>query len=642
MFISTCLPYYKPATEQIEHGCMQKVDSVLGYIEKENIRVDAFLTVKISQYHKFLQKIDELFDVVKDTEFSIDFFRNTVHDLYKQFKNIRLFDENDITPQIVVDFSTEVIEFLLYDTLYDYEFEYTTTAPTVTAGRKKRQISDNDIKIIKRVVDQTDYKTSTNDMLQDVYNYIVGRSDKELTLFIDYFNRKHSLTVPFSIEGTKTEKKCTVQEIFNSLYAQRQTYLKNSRLERKGNRNTRITINAVDSICSETSPVTVPTIEPYNTPTQLTVTTNSPSRPTPSFLPTLSPQPPSILSNILSKSVKFVARKTGFNYKDPIDDYRSSPTLRPFDNNHVATYTYMPQTRTRRQDDEETKINLKLISDLTNPAHIAKSLANSYKLVSSHFVAVRLEKLARLLDNIIGAVMDLSELKNPSPTITKYNIVVVNKNTDTVYDLNSLTEGKLNVYHNKSEFIVYEPIEMCLNQKCAKLKASRTYVLANSNLKCEIAPLNIRDFTYCPALTVEYCMYAKQADQYCDFVGYTHQSTQDYVLKQNWIVFKDRRLGKKKFYLSDLELQNLLDTLFPTDYRFSLFFDSIAYKSYQFSIHILLVLFFLIKGIIKISKWLKVRIEAYRQATLARERQRYEQLQLFLENNRPQIRVQNL
>lgn len=168
------------------------------------------------------------------------------------------------------------------------------------------------------------------------------------------------------------------------------------------------------------------------------------------------------------------------------------------------------------------------------------------------------------------------------------------------------------------------------------------YVLQNSNRKCENAPFMIRDFSYCPALTVEYCIYAKQADQYCSFVGYISQSTRDFVLEQNWIVFNDRRLGKSKFYLTKLELQNLLDTLFPTDHKFGIFFDSLAYKSYQFSIHILLVSFLLVKGLINLSKWLKVRVEAYRQANLARERQRYEQLTLFLENNRPQIRVQNL
>ena len=333
--------------------------------------------------------------------------------------------------------------------------------------------------------------------------------------------------------------------------------------------------------------------------------------------------------------------------------YQSSPTLKPriIAKNTLNTqkspvlHNYIPfyfsdttteSHRTRRKVEldgsEANEINVYEIGELTDPALIAKSLANSYRLFGRHVLNIKLHMATELLDIILDDLHTLTHTKTPNTILEKYVAKVVNTPDNTFYALSSISNGDIQVFSNRSTFHRYTPLYMCAEEECAKLDLPDVYILENTELKCE-KELSIYGIDYCHNLEPEYCMYAKLPNYECSFVGAIKMEV-PYKIIAGTIHFLDRRrVRQKEFYMNDKELRTLLDIVFPFSKKFGGFLNSLVYKAYMFSIHILLMIFLTIKGTIKLIKWIKKRIVTYSEAkkaiALNKERERFEKLRIM-------------
>ena len=154
------------------------------------------------------------------------------------------------------------------------------------------------------------------------------------------------------------------------------------------------------------------------------------------------------------------------------------------------------------------------------------------------------------------------------------------------------------------------------------LDGGEIYVQSDTDMRCEHAPQLYNEVMVCTQLIVENCYYQKTSSQVCTFNGFLSSTDPHYVIIDGYITFFDRRIRKRPFYMTDQDITFLLDSLFPFSGKLKSFLDSLYYKGYQFSIHIILVLFLIIKLTIKLVKLVQNRMDYYHQEKIDIERQK--------------------
>ena len=249
-------------------------------------------------------------------------------------------------------------------------------------------------------------------------------------------------------------------------------------------------------------------------------------------------------------------------------------------------------------------------------------MAANFKIQASQFLAQRAQRLTDVLNEIVNtAIHDLQTDVFSGNKLLDYSAHFINVPPNEYYDMSSIREGKITKFLDKSNFYEYTPLKICKGTKCAVLVSPKIYVEENTDFKCEVMPSKQNKVLFCKTLVLETCYFAKSNSELCPFEGQITSVALNYTIKNQVIVFYDRRRRKKTFYLTDGEIDALLDSLFPFSDKLKSFLDSLAYKSYHFSIHILLLLFLGVKLLIKAIKFIRKRQEIYRQAKLNIERE---------------------
>ena len=623
----------------------------------------------------FLAEIEQLIKDINEANAGTQYFTDALSNLFIKFKEIPVVDSSFLKPTLVLDVSLMVHEFNVYQTLYDETFDYVTT-PAPLTGRKKRQADSvhsklvdedrklTDYSIIRNLVHQTDAQTNTQKMLYDGYTYLLNRPVSSINFFIRYFNRVNQPLHPYMTTGSETKQKCVLKEIYDDLMNERDEFLKKTRNGRAEKRNKLFD----DQECNAWANLPYPTSPSIDSP--VTVEDNqspqptlppSHSRPTPSFLPQHNlPFKGFVRSTINRLNRQFIhtgdkEQKYVSPFKTPLYE-AASPTLRPTSKlietltppniNSITPYPLVDLStrgtvkyRTRRNgkiERDESEINVELISDLTEPGKIAKSLANSYKLLGTHLINHRLHMATHLMDIILDDISTLETTTNPHRLLQQYKGKIINVPKNDYYDLQSLSAGVLQVYSNKSMFVKHTSYPMCIKNYCAQLESPDIYIYGSTDLKCDSSIQIANGIEYCQNLAPEYCMFAKEPSFECNFVGKLIKHNLEYTIKNSEIYFHDRRrLRKKPFYLNDDELQYLIDVVFPFSDKIGGFLDSLEYKAYMFGVHILLVIFLIVKGTFKLVKWINKRVQLYRETKeriqLEKDRQKFERMKLFYE-----------
>ena len=666
----------KPNIDEIPVGCLIEDGHKEFFINKKEEKIQPLIGITFSQNDNFLAGIEQLIRDVQEANAGTSYFINALSTLFEKFKEIPFVDESTSEPTLVLDVSLMIHEYIIYSSLYDETFSYTTT-PTSPTGRKKRQadsihskLFDDDRKLtdystIRNLVEQTNAQTNTQQMLHDGYTYLFNRPVSSINFFIRYFNRVNQPPNHYISTGSESEQRCVLTQIYENIMNERDEFLKNTRNGRAEKRN-KLTKDQECTIEQNMLHPTSPTtdspltnsieLSPQPSPAPL-----SPSRPTPRFIPQLNlPLTGFVRSTINRLNKQFVQTGSKENkyvsIRTPLYA-AASPTLRsisfPIETltpPNVDTVTPYPvgdwstkgtvKYRTRRNgkiEREESELNIELISDLTEPEQIAKSLAHNYKIIGAHLVNHRVHMATHVLDLILDDIITLESTKNPQSLLSKYEAKMINVPENHFYDLKGLSNGVMQVYSNKSMFVRHSPLLMCdKSLVCVQLDSPKIFIYGSTDLKCDSSIQIDNDIEYCQNLVPDYCMFAKKPTFECLFVGKRVQHDLNYEIKNGEIYFYDRRrLRQKPFYLNDDELKYLISIVFPFSEKIGGFLDSLAYKGYMFGVHILLVIFLLVKGIIKFVKWINKRLRLYRETKerlkIEKDRQKFERMKLFYE-----------
>ena len=496
---------------------------------------------------------------------------------------------------------------------------------TLESGRKKRSIIETDKNVphysqIKHVIDQYSVASTTTSVLDQTFVFIWDRPLASINFFIRYFNHVHD--TQFDATGPLKNQKCGLKKLFEKLDTDREAYLKTTRLNRNLERNQMSLYQTnINCITSELS-------------------TLSPTLPTPLTLP-----PRGLLRSIVDKTMSLV----GKNQNDNIDVGASphlkldtqvtlpSPLTNPSPTSEPRlklTFTMSPhhkllkRTSSDLYDENKVKINIHEVSQLGTDEEIAKSLSANYRIQASHFLAQRVTKLVDAINEVVNvAWFALKDEVSPLNKLIEYDAKIINVPESEYFELKTITFGQIRKFSEKAIFHRYDPLKICQDTKCAMLDGGEIYVQSGTDMRCEHAPQLYNEVMVCTQLIVENCYYQKTSSQICTFTGYLSSQDPHYNIKDSYITFFDRRIRKRPFYMTDEEITFLLDGLFPFSGKLKSFLDSLYYKGYQFSIHIILVLFLLIKLAIKLVKFIRKKFDFYHQARIDIEQKRDAEMQ---------------
>ena len=160
--------------------------------------------------------------------------------------------------------------------LFKQEYEYSET--DAISGVGKRSVTNfeptaaektlSDYNSIVQIVNNYAVGHTTMQNLEEMYLFIIDRPVESIKFFLRYFLSTHFQGT--SDIATSSQPKCDVKNLFKDLYERRETFLRETRLERKINRERFLNRLGPSAECNPSTPTSISSVVASPTPTPQT------------------------------------------------------------------------------------------------------------------------------------------------------------------------------------------------------------------------------------------------------------------------------------------------------------------------------------------------------------------------------------